>query len=142
VKTIETAPVLVVATSDAPAENVQRLTNSGCEVHICDGNTAAERLHRLLVELGQRRMTNVLFEGGATLLGTLHDADAIDEVHVFIAPKILGGANAPSPIGGTGSARIADAKLLADWTITELEGDIYARCRKCGTSGSDVSQHN
>ena len=129
VKTIEAAPVLVVATSEAPAENVRRLTESGCEVLVCDGQTATERLHKLLGDLGRRRMTNVLIEGGATLLGTLRDADAIDEVHVFIAPKVAGGVNAPSPVGGTGLELIADAKLLTDWTMTELAGDIYARGR-------------
>jgi len=129
VKTIEAAPVLVMATSDAPAENVRRLTKSGCEVFVCDGKIEAERLHKLLGELGQRRMTNVLIEGGATLLGTFRDADAIDEAHVFIAPKIIGGANAPSPIGGAGLELVADAKLLTDWTVTDLAGDIYARGR-------------
>ncbi|MBC8352709.1 MAG: bifunctional diaminohydroxyphosphoribosylaminopyrimidine deaminase/5-amino-6-(5-phosphoribosylamino)uracil reductase RibD [Planctomycetes bacterium] len=129
VQTTDTAPVLVVATSDAPAENVTRLMNSGCEVLVCDGTTPAERLRNLLADLGQRRMTNVLVEGGATLLGTLRDADAIDEAHVFIAPKIVGGANALSPIGGSGLEIISNTKPLADWTVTELDGDIYAKGR-------------
>lgn len=129
VRTIAAAPVLVVATSDAPAENVKRLNDCGCEVLVCDGSTAAERLLTLLTELGRRRMTNVLIEGGATCLGAFHDADAIDEVHVFVAPKIIGGAKAPSPLGGSGSEWIASAKPLSGLTITELDGDIYAHGR-------------
>ncbi len=129
VKMIEAAPVLVVATGDAPAENVRRLTDCGCEVLVCDGVTPVERLHKLLVQLGQRRMTNVLVEGGASLLGALRDADSIDEVHVFIAPKIIGGVNALSPIGGAGLELISDAKPLSGWTIAELDGDIYAHGR-------------
>ncbi len=50
-------------------------------------------------------MTNVLVEGGSRLLGTLFDIGAVDEVHVFIAPKIAGGAAAPGPIGGPGIER-------------------------------------
>lgn len=129
VKSIEAAPVLVVATSDAPTENVRRLTELGCEVLVCDGGTPAERIHKLLAELGQRRLTNLFVEGGATLLGTLRDADSIDEVHVFIAPKIIGGVHAASPLGGSGLELVADAQRLTDWTITELEGDVYARGR-------------
>ncbi len=129
VKTATNAPVLVVATGDAPHQHVRRLTDAGCEVLRCDGVTAAERLHRLLAELGRRHMTNVLVEGGATLLGTFRDAGAIDEAHVFIAAKIIGGANAPSPIGGTGSQMIADAQPLVDWTVSQLDGDVYARGR-------------
>ncbi|MBI2479967.1 MAG: riboflavin biosynthesis protein RibD, partial [Planctomycetia bacterium] len=51
------------------------------------------------------------------------------EAHVFIAPKMVGGASAPSPIGGNGLEMIADAPQLAGWRITELDGDIYARGR-------------
>ncbi|MEX0819359.1 MAG: bifunctional diaminohydroxyphosphoribosylaminopyrimidine deaminase/5-amino-6-(5-phosphoribosylamino)uracil reductase RibD, partial [Pirellulaceae bacterium] len=126
VKTIDAAPVVVVTTSDAPGENVRRLRECGCEVLACDGDTRAERLHKLLAELGRRRMTNVLVEGGMALLGAFHDAQVIDEYHVFIAPKIVGGATAPSPMGGVGLETVADAKPLVNWTIRELDGDIYA----------------
>lgn len=129
VKSTATAPVLVAATSNAPDENVRQLTELGCEVLICDEMTAESRLDKLLAELGKRRMTNVLVEGGAALLGTFRDADAIDEAHVFISPKIVGGVNAPSPIGGTGLDLVANAQPLGDWTITALEDDIYARGR-------------
>ena len=44
-------------------------------------------------------MTNVLVEGGAGLLGSLFDAGFVDEVHAFVAPKIVGGAG-PSAVGG------------------------------------------
>ena len=47
-------------------------------------------LRLLAAELGQRKMTNVLLEGGGTLLGSFFDACLVDEVHAFIAPKIVG----------------------------------------------------
>ena len=49
-------------------------------------------------------MTNVLIEGGGEVLGSLLDLDQIDEVHVFIAPKLFGGAAAPGPLAGLGRA--------------------------------------
>lgn len=129
VRTVDSAPVLVVVTSGAPPEHVRRLKASGCETLAVDGETLSDRVGQLLAELGRRRMTNVLVEGGATLLGAFHDAKAIDEVHVFIAPKIIGAANAPSPIGGSGLQFVGDARPLTDWTVTELEGDIHAHGR-------------
>jgi diaminohydroxyphosphoribosylaminopyrimidine deaminase/5-amino-6-(5-phosphoribosylamino)uracil reductase len=129
VKTANSAPVLVIATSGAPMENVRRLQESGCEVFTVHGGTSTERVAQLLAELGRRRMTRILAEGGATVLGAFHDAEAIDEVHLFIAPKIIGGAKALGPIGGNGLRFMADAMPLAGWTVTELEGDIYARGR-------------
>jgi len=83
------------------------------------------RLASLLDELGRRRMTNVLVEGGSRVLGTLFDMRAVDEVHAFIAPKFAGGAGAMAPVGGEGVARMADALKLADITIEELDGDVY-----------------
>ena len=79
----------------------------------------------LLDELGRLRMTNVLVEGGGELLGSLFDAHAIDEVHVFISPKLVGGSHAPTPIGGTGLEKIAAALKLTDVTTRHAGDDIY-----------------
>ena len=50
--------------------------------------------------LGDRGCTNVLVEGGSEVLGSFFDEQEIDEAHVFIAPKIVGGSDAASPIAG------------------------------------------
>jgi diaminohydroxyphosphoribosylaminopyrimidine deaminase/5-amino-6-(5-phosphoribosylamino)uracil reductase len=78
----------------------------------------------LLAELGRRRWTNLLVEGGAGAFGGLRDADCIDEVHVFIAPRLAGGAAAPSPVGGRGVERIAEALALAEMRVELVEGDV------------------
>jgi diaminohydroxyphosphoribosylaminopyrimidine deaminase/5-amino-6-(5-phosphoribosylamino)uracil reductase len=64
-------------------------------------------------------------------LGSFFDAGMIDEVHAFVAPKILGGASAPSAVAGLGHTRIADA---SQFEVVEMlrSGDdclIRARCR-------------
>jgi len=79
----------------------------------------------VLSDLGARRFTNVLLEGGPGLLGSFFEANAIDEVHAFIAPKLVGGAAAPGPIGGHGIANITDALHLCDLRIQSLDGDFY-----------------
>ena len=111
--TARQAPVLVV--TERPHES---LTAVGCEVFPCTGVPA------LLDELGRRRMTNVLVEGGSGVLGSFLDAGAIDEVHVFIAPKLAGGAQALPAVGGLGVERIADAMKLARWEVEPLDGDV------------------
>jgi diaminohydroxyphosphoribosylaminopyrimidine deaminase/5-amino-6-(5-phosphoribosylamino)uracil reductase len=79
----------------------------------------------LLQELGRRRMTNVLVEGGSEVFGSFRDANAIDEVHVFVAPSLAGGSAARSPMAGTGIEKIAEALRLADWKIEPIGGDLY-----------------
>jgi diaminohydroxyphosphoribosylaminopyrimidine deaminase/5-amino-6-(5-phosphoribosylamino)uracil reductase len=84
----------------------------------------------LLDEMGRRRMTNVLVEGGAGVLGSFLDAGEIDEVHAFIAPRLAGGTAAKTPIGGRGVEKIAGALSLAEWRVEMIEGDVYLHGRR------------
>jgi diaminohydroxyphosphoribosylaminopyrimidine deaminase/5-amino-6-(5-phosphoribosylamino)uracil reductase len=51
-------------------------------------------------------MTHILLESGPRLMGTFFDQGLVDEVHVFVAPKIVGGTAAIAPIGGQGLSEI------------------------------------
>jgi diaminohydroxyphosphoribosylaminopyrimidine deaminase/5-amino-6-(5-phosphoribosylamino)uracil reductase len=129
VRTASESPVLVAVGKQAPASNRRRLSDTGCEVFECPGETHVDRLHWLLEELGRRRMTNVLVEGGARVLGSLLDARQIDEVHVFIAPKLLGGAGAYVPFTGNGIAEMAEVLQIDAPEIETLGGDVYVHGR-------------
>ncbi len=120
-KTARDVPVLVAVAEDAPDEALQQLAAAGVEVFICDGDNHSDRLHALVDELGRRRMTNVLVEGGSRLLHALFDIYAIDEVHVFTAPKDAGG-DAPA-------APRLRKQPLKDIVTTNLDGDEYLRAR-------------
>src|SRR3954466_3973295 len=102
VQTVSDVPVMLAAGNDAPQDACNRLTAAGVEVFRCPGGSHAERIASLLDELGRGRMTNVLVEGGGQLLGTMFDMGVVDEVHVFIAPKLAGGTAAAGPVGGVG----------------------------------------
>ncbi len=69
VRTAREVPVLVAAGPQAPAAERRRLEQAGCEVLVGRSESQSERLEELLGELGRRRMTNVLVEGGGLLLG-------------------------------------------------------------------------
>ena len=69
VRTARETPVLVAVGAASPAGSRGGLRDAGCEVFVCDGETPAARLDALLLELGRRRLTNVLVEGGGRLLG-------------------------------------------------------------------------
>jgi diaminohydroxyphosphoribosylaminopyrimidine deaminase/5-amino-6-(5-phosphoribosylamino)uracil reductase len=128
-RTAKDAPVLVAVAETAPEDNRSRLSATGCEVLTCPGANHEERLAWLLQELGRRKMTNLLVEGGSQLLGTLFDLGQIDEIHTFIAPKIAGGANSPTPVAGKGIDLIASALVLASPTIEPSGADIYIHGR-------------
>jgi diaminohydroxyphosphoribosylaminopyrimidine deaminase / 5-amino-6-(5-phosphoribosylamino)uracil reductase len=130
VRTASQAPVLVAAGSVAAAKAKRdQLTAAGCEVLALDGSSSNDRLLQLLDELGRRRMTNVLVEGGPKLLGSLFDLGAIDEVHVFIARKLVGGTGARAPFIGAGVDKIGDALQLDETQWQQLGDDVYAHGR-------------
>jgi diaminohydroxyphosphoribosylaminopyrimidine deaminase/5-amino-6-(5-phosphoribosylamino)uracil reductase len=125
IRTLDQAPLAIVAAADAPPERIGALRLAGAEVLLLPGNGRQERLQQLLDELGRRQRTNLLVEGGSEVLGCLFDLRAIDEVHIFIAPKLVGGRTAPTAIGGMGLAEMSDALPLIDAETRLLDDDIY-----------------
>lgn len=129
VQTAADIPVICVTSTAASAERMECLRAAGVEVLQCaPDETGRPLVGEWLTELGQRKMTHVLVEGGGTLIGSLFDAQAIDEVHAFIAPKLLGGAQATTAIQGLGLESVPEAGLRVLETQV-LDGDIYVHGR-------------
>ena len=90
------------------------------------GDGQLEEALRHLVALG---CTNILVEGGGGLIGSFFDSRLIDEVHVFVAAKIIGGQNAIGPVGGAGIATFGRCVTI-DEPLWENSGeDMYLRGR-------------
>lgn len=117
----EGGPIVVATGPNYPERGADDLRSQGVEVLTA---TPAE----LLNELGQRRMTNVLVEGGGKLLGRLFDERLVDEVWAFVAPKLVGGES-PGPIAGVGHALMSEAAGLSDATHESIDGDLLIRGR-------------
>ena len=71
---------------------------------------------QVVAALAERGMTSLLVEGGSAVLGAFYDAGLADRVYAFIAPKLIGGAKALTPVGGEGSELVA-----AGWQLEEVE---------------------
>jgi diaminohydroxyphosphoribosylaminopyrimidine deaminase/5-amino-6-(5-phosphoribosylamino)uracil reductase len=116
-------PVWVAVTERADAERRAALTARGCEILAFPGGGLVPVVP-LLEELGRRRVTNLLVEGGGTVLGALLDAGQVDAVDVFVAPILAGGAAAPGPARGSGCQRIAEALRLDRLEASIIDGDL------------------
>ena len=119
--TARDSPVLVY-TAAANAGKLAAWAAAGAEVVGLSGGDNALSPAEILADLGRRRFTRVLIEGGAKLFGTFHDAGAIDETWAFVAPKLFGGVAAPGPVGGRGVAAVTDARPPVS-TRVEILGD-------------------
>ncbi len=124
IETIAEAPVVVAVAQSARSERLERLAHAGCELIVCQGDDHAQRMEFFLKELASRGMTNLLVEGGSQLLGLLWDARQIDEIYAFIAPKIAGGGNAISPVGGQGILNMEEAANLVRTDLRSFQETI------------------
>lgn len=114
-KTVSAGPVLVCVGEEISRSEINRLESLGIEVRVCESDQPGRiKLQAVLMELGRRRCTNVLTESGSGILGSLQDASLIDEVHVFIAPRIVGGLLARPAVGGDGAASIPEVPNLTN----------------------------
>jgi diaminohydroxyphosphoribosylaminopyrimidine deaminase/5-amino-6-(5-phosphoribosylamino)uracil reductase len=122
--TAREVPVIVYTASGNEAK-LAGWKADAAEIVGVTGSDNALSLNAILENLGTRRFTHVLVEGGAGLLGSFVDAGLGDEFHVFVAPKILGGTSALSPLAGVGVERMADAMLLAEFAAQPSGEDVY-----------------
>jgi diaminohydroxyphosphoribosylaminopyrimidine deaminase/5-amino-6-(5-phosphoribosylamino)uracil reductase len=107
--TLAEGPVLVYT---AHAGRARALAARGIEAVLVKPTRAGISIDGVLRDLGARGIHHLLLEGGATLLGAFFDAQRIDRVVVFVAPKLTGGSHAPTPIAGIGVKKMDAAPLL------------------------------
>ncbi len=81
-------------------------------------------IRALLALLGERDITSVLVEGGGATIGALFDLKLIDKVVAFVAPVIIGGSEAISPVGGVGIANMQEALRLRDVEVRRFGKDV------------------
>ncbi|NNM88066.1 MAG: RibD family protein, partial [Phycisphaerae bacterium] len=104
----------------------QRLLQAGVEMLALDVDSHGRlNLHSALKELGHRGMTNVLVEGGPRLMASLLADHLADEIHVYIAPVILGDAQARHAVEGQIVRRLTHAKPAEIITMQRFGPDVH-----------------
>lgn len=93
--------VLLVTTDQADMQKKRELLAKGFELLVYQG---AIDLQQLMADLYQRKIFTLMVEGGSQVNGSFWDEGLVDRYLTFIAPKVIGGNNAPGAIGGLGVA--------------------------------------
>ncbi|MGE3819147.1 MAG: bifunctional diaminohydroxyphosphoribosylaminopyrimidine deaminase/5-amino-6-(5-phosphoribosylamino)uracil reductase RibD [Isosphaeraceae bacterium] len=128
VATAGDAPVWVAVTDRAPVARRVALIDRGCALLEFPGSGSVP-IGPLLDDLGRQGVTNLMVEGGGRILGAFFDEDQIDEVDVFLAPKIEGGPAVHAPCLGRGVDRMANAARLEETVVSEVDGDVRLQGR-------------
>jgi diaminohydroxyphosphoribosylaminopyrimidine deaminase/5-amino-6-(5-phosphoribosylamino)uracil reductase len=123
-QTLHDVPTLLAVSVAAAADRCQSWEKAGARVLRFPEFEGRVDLRSLLSELARLEVASVLVEGGAELAASLIRAGLVDRVAFFLAPKLVGGRNAPGPVGGAGLARMADAVPVHELTVRRFGTDI------------------
>ena len=79
--------------------------------------------------LGAKVIDGVLVEGGGELNYSLLRDGLVDEVYAFIAPKMVGGREAKTPVEGEGVEKMDEAVELDGFRVEKIGRDVLLRAR-------------
>jgi diaminohydroxyphosphoribosylaminopyrimidine deaminase / 5-amino-6-(5-phosphoribosylamino)uracil reductase len=115
------APTWLITTSKAEKGKVAEMESLGVEVVVL---TETLSIPEILKSLAERGITSLFVEGGAEVHGSFLKAGAFQQLISYMAPKLIGGKNAPSVFGGEGLVHIADAVSLRIKDVSMIGDDI------------------
>lgn len=113
----------ILATCVGDPEKTAPYTAAGCRVWTLPAREGHVDLPALMDRLGAAEIDGVLLEGGGTLNWSMLEAELVRRVQAYIAPKLLGGRDAKSPVEGQGAAAPDLGARLRDVTVTRLGED-------------------
>ena len=131
-KDIDDGKCIVAVSANYDREKAERLSEKSVKIIEVDDGSGMVDLKNLMQELGRLKIDSILLEGGGTLNYSALNADVVDMVVAFIAPLILGGKAALTPVEGIGFDSPDCAVKLANVQIKQYMGDclMYGNVRR------------
>jgi diaminohydroxyphosphoribosylaminopyrimidine deaminase/5-amino-6-(5-phosphoribosylamino)uracil reductase len=117
-------PVIIAVTERAPRERVDALAARGAEVLMVPEEAGHVSVAALFALLGSRGVMSVLLEGGGTVAAAALQAGVIDRLLFFMAPLLIGGRDAPTPVEGEGAGMMAEALRLDGLEVRRVGADL------------------
>lgn len=128
-KILQTAgeyPTLIVCAEENEA--AEKIRACQAEVIALPDEQGKVSMKRLMEYLGSHQIDSVLVEGGGELHEACRQAGIVRHVCCYVAPKILGGKEARTPVEGSGAAALTEALELSEPKITRLGEDVLLEC--------------
>lgn len=113
----------IVCYAEGEEEKVTSLQKAGVEL-LHQAKEGRVDVTAVMKELGDRGIDSVLVEGGGTLHGTLLKSNLVKKIYCYLAPKLIGGRDAKSPVEGDGFSLMREAMQVTDIEIRKLGEDI------------------
>jgi len=121
---VKGAKTIIVVGPKAKKTRIQALQKRGAEILKIPAPKGKINLRALMKELGKRKITSVLVEGGGEVAASFIFAKLVDKAYFFIAPKIFGGREAKTGVEGDGVRLPSQAPYLKKVEVERVGPDI------------------
>lgn len=118
------AITIVATTNKIDSVKIKAIEEKGAKVMITPLKDGRVDLENLMIKLGEMNIDSILLEGGSVLNFGALEQGIVDKVIAFIAPVIIGGNQAKTPVGGKGIESIENAFTLENITTSRFHEDI------------------
>ncbi|MBN2237601.1 MAG: bifunctional diaminohydroxyphosphoribosylaminopyrimidine deaminase/5-amino-6-(5-phosphoribosylamino)uracil reductase RibD, partial [Bacteroidales bacterium] len=118
------APTWIATTSESSKEKRTQLEHKGVKVLVCPPHKNGIDLKFLVHELGKENIDSLLVEGGGSVNFGFTEAQLVDKVYAFIAPKLIGGSNAKTGMEGLGFEKLSDVLDLKEMQCKKMKNDL------------------
>lgn len=122
ISTADQAPV-ILATCCTDKDRQQKYKEKGCKMIVTDRHNGHVNLNQLMEKLGEEQIDSILLEGGGTLNWAALESGIVKKAQAYIAPKLLGGQTAKTPVEGIGVTSPDRAFHLINSTVIPLGND-------------------
>lgn len=118
-------PLVVASVEKADASKKARLEVMGAKVIEIPANQDGHvDLNALMERLGEMKIDSILLEGGGRLAEGALKAGIVDKVQFYIAPVLIGGEGAKTPVEGRGIETLSQAWHISDWKAETIGDDL------------------
>jgi diaminohydroxyphosphoribosylaminopyrimidine deaminase/5-amino-6-(5-phosphoribosylamino)uracil reductase len=114
---------IIAATEEANSEKINSITKMGHRVLTVKNNADKIDLSNLMKELGRLEITSVMIEGGSSLNASALSCGIVDKVIFFSAPKIIGGVDSISSVGGHSPRSLNKIVQVKDLNVKRVGDD-------------------
>lgn len=123
-KVLQDENCILAATTECDREKMDRLKEKGISILLTEQKDGKVNLTELMEQLGEQGIDSILLEGGGGLNEAALKAGIVDRVVSFIAPKLIGGMDAKTPVEGEGFAKMSQAICLENVEVRSIGGDV------------------
>lgn len=115
---------LIIASENIAIEKEEELKKYGVDIIKLIERQGKIQFEDILKALGERNIDSLYIEGGSSLLASAFESGVVNKVYAAIAPKIIGGKDAVTPVGGLGIEKMNDAIRLSKVTHQIIGDDV------------------